>query len=303
MINMKTVKFKGLDIKVPKGTAFAYETPPMMPKGHMVTLAVGKRGSGKGVATTNLISNMKYDRIFVISPTFKSNSALMKMLNVDEADVYDDPDDPSAIDKIVKAIEQERDDLVEYQEKMKQYRHFLKLLNDPNKIVPDELLVMFYNNGNFEPPKHRWGGKRPFCCLICDDLQGSKIFTNKKIDNLTIMGRHVASFDDDQPSIGLSIVFQIQNYKSKSGGLSRAIRNNATNMILFKNKDKVELDFISSEMSGEFDKEVFMRAYEKAVDEPHSFLFVDLHKKDHHPSPFRKQFNTFLVPEELNKPS
>jgi hypothetical protein len=29
---MKTVKVKGLEIKPPKGSAFAYETAPMLPK-------------------------------------------------------------------------------------------------------------------------------------------------------------------------------------------------------------------------------------------------------------------------------
>jgi len=293
---MRQVKYRGLEIEVPKGSAFGYDTPPPMPKGHMLSIAVGKRGSGKSTAIINLIKNMKYDRIFVISPTFKSNSSLMKMLNVEEEDVFENPDDISCVDAIVNAVEKERDDLVDYQEKMKKYRHFLSMLNSGNRI-PDELLLEFYSGGNFMAPTHKWGGKRPFMCLLVDDCQGTKLFTSRKLDNLTIRHRHVGAFDDDQPSIGISIAYLVQNYKSKSGGISRAIRNNITNAILFKNKDEKELDFIASELSGEIDKDMFMKMYQRATDEPFSFLFVDLHPKDIHPSGFRKNFNVFLVPE------
>ena len=90
--------------------------------------------------------------------------------------------------------------------------------------------------------------------------------------------------------------FLVQNYKSKSGGLDRAIRNNATNAIIFKNKDEKELEFIASEMSGEVDKETFHKAYNFAMnDGDYPFLFIDLHKKKEHPSMFRSRFNKFIL--------
>jgi hypothetical protein len=60
---------------------------------------------------------------------------------------------------------------------------------------------------------------------------------------------------------------------------------------------------MASEMSGEVNKETFMKVYEKATDEPHSFLFVDLFPKESHPSQFRKRFDQFLIPHTINNAS
>jgi hypothetical protein len=293
---MKVVKLNDADIKVPKGQAFAYTTPPSMPKGHMVSIAVGKRGAGKSVAITNLVKMLNYDRILCISPTFKSNSLLMKELNIDENDVFEDADDPNVVQKIIDIVEEERDDLQAYLDQKKEYQRLLKMLDDNYGNIPDEMLLMFYNDGHFTPPQHRYGGRNPFIGLIIDDCQSSKLFTNKRIQNLTIKHRHIGAFDSDRPSIGVSLFFLVQNYKSKSGGIDRAIRNNATNCLLFKNKDEKEIDFIASEMAGEVSKEDFLKAYNYAMEDGnHPFLFVDLHKKEHHDSMFRSRFNKFLV--------
>ena len=53
------------------------------------------------------------------------------------------------------------------------------------------MLLMFYNNGTFTPPQHKYGGRNPFIGLIIDDCQSSKLFTNKRIQNLTIKHRHI----------------------------------------------------------------------------------------------------------------
>jgi len=293
---MKVVKCNNAEITVPKGKAFAYTTPPEMPKGHMVSLAVGKRGSGKTVAVTNMVKMLNYDRCLIISPTFKSNSVLMKDLDIDSADVFEDPDDPNVVDKIIQIIEEERDELNTYLEQKKEYSKLLKMLSDNYGNIPDEMLLMFYNNGTFTPPQHKYNGRNPFICLIIDDCQSSKLFTNKRIQNLTIKHRHTGAFETDRPSIGVSMFFLVQNYKSKSGGIDRAIRNNATNCLLFKNKDEKEIDFIAGEMAGEVDKSKFFDAYNFAMnDGDHPFLFIDLHKKTEHPSIFRSRFNKFLV--------
>jgi hypothetical protein len=302
---MKTIKAKGLDIKVPRGGAFTYKTPELMPAGHILGVAVGKRGSGKSVGAINLIRNMEYDRVFVISPTFKSNNQLMNMLPIDQDDVYEDVNDPSCIDKIVEKIEAIRDDMVAFKQKIKEYQKFKKLLNDPFKPIPDDMLVSFYNNGSFEAPEWKYGldrdgnPNRPFCMLLVDDAQGSKIFSSKKIDGVSIRHRHIGDTEDDSPSIGLSLMFLVQNYKSRGGGgISRTLRNNATLLMVFKSKDKAELEQIKNEVAGEVNETQFQEVYEKATAEPHGFLMVDLHKKPSHPSMFRANLNTFLVPSQ-----
>ena len=64
---MKQIKTKGMTIKVPKGNAFPYKTPPMCPKAHILCGVFGKRGASKSTSTVNLMSEMGYDRAFVIS--------------------------------------------------------------------------------------------------------------------------------------------------------------------------------------------------------------------------------------------
>ena len=86
---MRTKKVPGLEIKVPKGDAFAFETDPMMFKSHQACLVIGKRGSGKSVITTNIMERMNYDRVFCVSPTIQSNKALLDRLNIDPDDCYD----------------------------------------------------------------------------------------------------------------------------------------------------------------------------------------------------------------------
>lgn len=293
---MKVIKCKNAEIEVPKGKAFAYSTPPEMPKGHMVSIACGKRGAGKSVAVTNMVKMLNYDRVLVISPTFNSNSVIMKDLNIDPEDVFEDADDPNVVNKIIQIVEEERDELETYLEQKKEYSKLLKMLHENYENIPDDMLLMFYDNGRFIPPQHKYNGRNPFIALIVDDCQSSKLFTNKRIQNLTIKHRHIGAFPNDRPSIGISMFFLVQNIKSKSGGLDRAIRNNSTNMLLFKNKDLKELDFIAGEMAGEVDKEVFLKAYNYAMEDgEHPFLFIDLHKKDTHPSMFRSRFNKFLV--------
>ena len=55
---MRRVKVPGLDIQIPPGSAFKIETPPMMPKMHLLAAVVAPRGYGKGVITTNLIEQL-----------------------------------------------------------------------------------------------------------------------------------------------------------------------------------------------------------------------------------------------------
>ena len=141
---MKQVNASGMEIKVPKGNAFPYKTPPMCPKAHILCGVFGKRGASKSTSTVNLIAEMGFQKCFVISPTFASNYGLMKMLPIDdESDVYCDVDDVKCIDDIVGKLDTMRDDMLQYEKDMKQYRTFLKVLNDPTRNVPDAMLMSF----------------------------------------------------------------------------------------------------------------------------------------------------------------
>ena len=89
-----------------------------------------------------------------------------------------------------------------------------------------------------------------------------------------------------------------KNYLSQSGGLNKSVRNNATSLCLFRTKDESELMKVAESFSGEVSIDTFLKMYEVATAEPHSFLFVDLHKKENQPSMFRKRFDEYLIPDE-----
>jgi hypothetical protein len=302
---MKTEKLKGLDISTGKSKGFAFETDPDLPKAHQSMLFVGKRASGKTLSCVNLLEKMKYDRIFVISPSVKSNKEYMDRLNLNPDDIEDDVDDITCIDRVIAKIEQERDDLEEYWEKLARWKKFNKQLNEGymlNDIEDDDLLEL-YNpiTNNFDKPKHKWGGRIPMTAILFDDVVGSMLFTKgiRRLNKLTIYHRHIAPFAEKGGAVGVSLYFLIQTYKAQAGGISKCIRNNTTSLVLFKSKNETELKDIQQECSGEISEEVFYKMYDYATAEPHSFLFVDFHPKEEKYR-FRKHWNELLLPDEID---
>lgn len=303
---MKEIKVKNLDIQVPKGSAFAYETPKDLPKLHQIMVVCAKKGSGKTVAIVNLFKRYQeggaLDRLFIVSPTFHSNREAFKDLKFDENDVYENANEDS-LDSILEKLEQEATDYEEYHESMKEWKKLHRFLKGNKNTMPDDdQLMMFFDGEHFQAPTHKWGGKKPVCFILFDDIQGSPLFRPKsKLSNLVIKHRHTPPLRKLGGSIGCSLFFCIQSYKSNNAGIPRCIRGQACTMLVWKTKDEAELKEIADECSGEVGKETFMKVYEAATEEPHSFLFIDFHKKKEHPSMFRKRFDTFLIPDDINK--
>lgn len=300
---MRTEKLKNLDINIGKSKAFNFETAPDLPKAHQSMLFVGKRASGKTLGCVNLLEKMKYDRIFVISPSVKSNKEYMDRLNLNPDDIEDDVDDISCIDRVIAKIEQERDDLEDYWEKTKTYNKFRKQMEEGcmyNDITDDELLDIFNPlTNNFEKPKHRYNGRIPMIAILFDDVVGSMLFTKgiRRLNKLTIYHRHIAPFAEKGGAIGTSLFFLIQSYKAQAGGISKCIRNNTTSLVLFKSKNEQELKDIQQECSGEISEEIFYKMYNYATAEPHSFLFIDYHPKEPKYM-FRKRWDELILPDD-----
>lgn len=297
MLSTKSVK--GLQIVPPKETSGAYETAPDMPKMHCVTVIVGKRAAGKSVAAINLIEKMGYDYTIAVSPTMNSNKELMSRLNIEY--VFNDPDDLTCIDKIKDIVNEEARDLERYKHEMKEYNKLMRDIKQGHNIG-DDLMLKFFNN-DFVKPQHRWGGRRPKICVIFDDMLGSLIYSRpRKINALSTYSRHLGQLEEGG-SIGVSLFFLIQSFKCQTGGLNRVIRNQCTQLILFKTKDLKELDDIADSCGGEISKEKFIQVYDYAIETggDHPFLFIDLHKKPNHPSMFRIKFDKFIMVDELIK--
>jgi hypothetical protein len=294
---MREVKARGdLKIKVGKGSAFAYETDPSLPAAHQACLIVGARGSGKSTAAVSIIEKMPYDRVLILSPTMKSNRDLMQRLKVDPKDVFEDPDDPTVVDQLKELINEERDVLEKYWKDMARYKQFVKTMETRNPIFQDDDLLQFWNGHDFRPPTHRWNGKKCCIAILFDDCQGSNLYSKpRKINQMVCLHRHLGSFEKGG-ALGASLFFLCQSYKASSGGITRTIRGNITTLLLFANKNQKMLDEIAEECSGEISTQTFMQLYSSAVQERHDFLFIDFFPKKNHPSGFRRNFQTFLVP-------
>lgn len=290
----------GLAIDVPPGDAFACETPPNMPKMHFLCACVGKRGSGKMVASVNLIHKLKVvDRLFYVSPSAASNSASLERLKhiLHPEDLYSDVTNVSLLADIVSKIERERDDYEEYHRKMKRWRAAQRRVVSETplfRLADTDLLA--YHEGK---PKHRWDGRVPCMVVFFDDIIGSPLFLGKgarEIARLCLFHRHLGGFSDRPGSVGCSMLFNVQNWKTAAGGLPRALRNNLTLMLLFKTTSEQELKDIAESVDGEISHETFRRLCRAAWKEPHDFLLIDHHFKPNHPSGFRRNFDTYLVP-------
>ncbi len=121
----------------------------------------------------------------------------------------------------------------------------------------------------------------------------------RKLNALSTYSRHCGQLAEGG-AVGISLAFLLQSFKCQVGGLSRVIRNQCTNLIVFKTKDSGELKDIYESVAGEIDELTFYDVYNSAIGsgENYPFLFIDLHKKPNQPSMFRSKFQEYIIPEQ-----
>jgi len=294
------MKSKNLKIELPSSLKYKYDTPEMMPNLCTQLLCCGAKGMGKTIAIVNLVKKLNFDRIFLISPTAKSNHSILSMINIDEDDMYEDTDDLTIIDDIISKVEEEGKEYDEYHEKMKEYNEFnKKIKNNQFNLISDEDLETFMNDNNeIIKPEHYLDGRRPKIACIFDDILGSFLMSKgiRKVNNLAIKHRHIAPVKaEGGGAVGISTFFLTQTFRCQTGGISKPIRSNCNSLIIFKTKNENEFNDLRDEVAGEIGKDLFTKIYEIATNEPHSFLFIDFNPKKEHPSRYRKNLDTFLI--------
>jgi len=297
------MKSKNLKIELPSKQKYQYDTPEMMPNLCTQLLCVGAKGMGKTIAIVNLVKKLNFDRIFLISPTAKSNHSILSMINIEEDDMFEDTDDLTIIDNIISKVEEEGILYDEYHNKMKDYNEFdKKIRNNQFNLISDEDLETYMNERNeIVKPEHYLNGRRPKIACIFDDILGSYLMSKgiRKVNNLAIKHRHIAPVTSEGGSaIGISTFFLTQTFRCQSGGISKPIRSNCNSLIIFKTKNENEFNDLRDEVAGEIGKELFTKIYDLATNEPHSFLFIDFNPKPDFPSRYRKNLDTFLIPND-----
>ena len=187
----------------------------------------------------------------------------------------------------------------EYHRKLKRWEaaHRKVHSNTPLFQLQDADLLSFHEG----KPTHKWGGRVPCLVIYFDDVIGSQLMLGKgarEIGRLCLFHRHLGGFTDPKTpgAVGCSMLFNVQSWKTSVGGLPKALRNNLTLMLLFKTTSAKELAEIAESVDGEIEAATFLQLCHSAWRELHGFLMIDHHPKPHHPSGFRRNFDTFLVP-------
>jgi hypothetical protein len=273
----------------------------MAPKMHLLAAVVARRGGGKGVITAALIERLQVvDRLICVSPSASSNKVLLDRFSkiLDPNDIFHNVNDEHVHDSVIKLIEKERDDWEEYLAKKNLYDQAMAKIRSTTPLfsISDDHLLQFHEG----PPKYRGktNATHPACILVWyDDVVGAGCMMGRgarRLANFALMHRHTGQLKAGG-ALGCSLLFNIQSYKTH-GGLPKAIRSNLTLILLGKVTSAKDLQAIYEEMAGEVSEETFYSIYNQATSEPFGFLFLDMHPKSHHPSPYRKGLDTFLIP-------
>jgi hypothetical protein len=118
--------------------------------------------------------------------------------------------------------------------------------------------------------------------FIFDDMMGDDIMKSQKIqmlDRVAATGRH---FD-------ISAIIIFQKFKK----FSPTVRENATNVVAFEQKNSTAIEQLAEEYKGDMDKKDFYNIYKVATQEPFSFLHINLQALPQ--ERFRKNWNQIIV--------
>ena len=77
--------------------------------------------------------------------------------------------------------------------------------------------------------------------------------------------------------------------------ISPIVRNNMTHLFIYRLRNYGDLESIVEEMSAIYDKKTLLQIYHEGIDEPCSFLYINLMSKDKRKM-FMQRFTTYLVP-------
>jgi len=143
------------------------------------------------------------------------------------------------------------------------------ILNDPTaRFLRKAFDVQdYYTDGlisNLIEKQKSYGEKKdmPFIALLLDDILGSNMKRNNEVSFLATRYRH--------HNIGLMGVFT-QNFKS----VDTILRNNATDVIIFKQTNNKQLIQLAEEFHPPFnDIKTFLKIYHRAVEGRYNFLYL-----------------------------
>ena len=292
---MRVKRIRNFGIDPPAKGAFTIDTPHDIPKLHTLMLASAKRGGGKSVAIANYVKRLRdlglMDRVKLVSPTYYSNKSIWDICGIEEADVMEPAVD--TVKQLISFVDAERAEWDMFQaDKALQKKLYRDLQHRSIMQIPEYELLQYAERGLLQTRTPlRWKYAKevpPRLMVIIDDCMGTDLMKPRAgLTNLCIKHRHVGM------GLGISIVMLVQSYCAV-GGVPRPIRENTTHLLLFKCKDKNQIEKIHQEIGADVDLETFDQMFEYATAEPYGFLFVDFAPKSPEQQ-FRKRFDEYLL--------
>tara|TARA_R110001599_G_scaffold310279_1_gene517375 strand:+ start:268 stop:1164 length:897 start_codon:yes stop_codon:yes gene_type:complete len=295
-------KLKNIDIKTPTLNPYLIETDDNFIKLPALVCVNGKRHSGKTLSVVNYIREMKNkqycDRCLVITPTYASNKATWNIADIQEEDVYE----PSkgVLKQIKKFIQDEKDEWDDYNDRKKQYKEYQKLVNSKNLNLENKDLLkqlLLYQELGFydEPPK--WKYKQevpPRLALVIDDSMGTDIMLpSAGLTKFVIAHRHWGD------GLGISVFMLVQSYTAgASQGLSRAIREQTTQLWLFKIVQENQLKKVFEESDLDINYDKYIQLCNQVHSVQYNFLIIDFNAKSLDKK-YRNGFKDFIKIEDL----
>lgn len=244
--------------------------PDGVPKPPILGMYVAKRGQGKSTAAVRLLKYyvdhkppvFQKDLVFVISPTAASQQHLWDHVGIPEENIFTATTAAEVHQIINDIIDILRAAKEKYEEDQEYIIAYNKLVNSKTLTVREEMLLEMRDAMPLKDPAP-W--PRPM--LMLDDLSHMKILDKPWFISLCLRHRHLAG------GVSLSMIIICQ---SLHGGLSRVVRQNCSLICLFSTHDKTCIADLYKECSHLLDEEEFIAVFEKATEDFHSFLAVDL---------------------------
>jgi len=301
-ITTKKIGLFGRDTEPDGGVSNAYKTSHYAFRQVCIHMLVGQRGAGKSRACSKLISQAQkdhtFDDIYLISPSAVSNKEYFSRFIPDE-NIYKPTKD--SVELVIERVEAERDEFEEYIRKKKLYDEFIKVLNS-GKDLSDEEIFKFEELGFLDQhmSKPSWKHKQirpPTSAVVLDDVLGSALLKSNKLEQLFCTNRHIAPLQEPHSSrsaCGLSIYILVQSYRCP-GGVARLIRENITELTLFKNRQRKQVNVIKDELASVVCEDKFEKALDFATSKPFGHLTVSFGNLVCPTLTFREGFNNLII--------
>jgi len=301
-ITTKKIALFGADTDPESGVSNAYKTSHYAFRQVCIHMLVGQRGAGKSRACSKLISQAQkestFDALYLISPSAESNRVYFGKFIPNE-NIYKPTKD--SVEKVIERVEADRDEWEEFIKKKQLYDEFIRILKSGKELTDEQIFIfedLGFLDADMQPPKWKYKHIRPPCSgVVLDDVLGSALLKSNKLEQLFCTNRHIAPLQkphSNRSACGLSIYILVQSYRCP-GGVARLIRENLTELTLFKNKQKKQIDVIKDELGAVIQEDKFISALEYATAKPFGHLTISFGNLACGTLTFREGFNNLII--------